>query len=105
MEQMRIKVQTEILEMRANAAEQRIRTVRNRFENIAATVNVSRNYWEGDAADAHRREFQEYRDEIEESLMRFQENIEDLRKIAGIYRECETENQNLTEDLPGDVLV
>lgn len=105
MEQMRIRVQTEVLEMRANSAEQKIRAVKNRFDQIAKTVSASRNYWEGDAANAHRREYQEYQEEIEGALARFQENVDDLRRIAGIYRESEAQNADLAGDLPADVLI
>lgn len=105
MEQMRIKVETAVLRARADAAEQRINAVRKSFGTIAETVMQSRRYWEGEANDAHRKEYQEYQNEIEEALSRFQENITDLRKIAGIYQETVTETERLQQDLPADVIL
>lgn len=105
MEEMRIKVETAELETRAEAAEQKIQSVRSRFEKIQQTVAKSRAYWEGDANDAHRREYQEYQDEIEEALSRFQENVTDLRRIAGIYQEAVTATEQLGMDLPMDVII
>lgn len=104
MDKMRIKVETSILEARADAAEQKIQAVRNRFDRIGENVANSRSYWEGDAGDAHRREFQEYRDDIEEALSRFGENVADLRKIAGIYKEAKTATEQFGQDLPMNVI-
>lgn len=105
MDQIQIRVSTEVLETRANAAEEKINDVRKRFERIAEIVNNSTGYWEGEANDAHRREYQEYQSEIEEALLRFQENVTDLRQIAGIYREAESETTSFSGDLPVDVIL
>lgn len=105
MEQMHIKVSTEILRQRAEAAEQKIRLVRQHFEKIGQVVSKSCNYWEGDANEAHRREYQEYMDEIEEALARFQENVTDLRKIGGIYETAGAETADLSQDLPLEVIL
>lgn len=104
MEQMKIKVESAVLEERANAAEQKIKDVRQRFERIGQIVQNSRSYWEGEANDAHCREFWEYQDEIEEALARFMENVTDLRKIANVYRKVKTETENLGQDLPSDII-
>lgn len=105
MEQIRIKVETAVLEARADAVEQKIKNVRQRFDKIGETVANSRSYWEGDANDAHRREYQEYQDEIAEALSRFQENVTDLRRIAGIYREADQAANELNHDLPADIIL
>ncbi|WP_418752146.1 WXG100 family type VII secretion target [Frisingicoccus sp.] len=105
MDSMQIRVSTEVLEMRANAAEEKINDVRKRFGRIAEIVHSSSGYWEGEANDAHRREYQEYQSEIEEALARFQENVTDLRKIAGIYRETEADTTSFSGDLPMDVII
>lgn len=78
MEQIQIRVSTDVLAQRANAAEQKIRQVRQKFEKIRRITERSRSYWEGDANEAHRREYSEYIDEIEETLARFEENVTDL---------------------------
>ena len=100
-----IKVDTSVLEARADVAEKQIQNVRNHFESIAQIVNRSTSYWEGDANDAHRREYGEYQDDIEECLARFQENVDDLRKIAGIYKENEQVNTEFSHELPDNLIV
>lgn len=105
MGEIRIKVNTSVLEEKAGLAEEKIREVRERFERIKGYVDSSRQYWEGEAGDAHRREYQDYQDEIAEALARFQENVTDLRQIAGIYRDVQTEAESFSKDLPVDVIV
>lgn len=105
MEQIRIKVETAVLEARAEAVEEKIKDVRQRFDKIGETVANSRSYWEGDANDAHQREYREYHEEIEEALSRFQENVTDLRRIAGIYREADRAAEQMNRDLPADVIL
>lgn len=105
MEQIQIKVSTEVLARRADAAEQKIRQVQQKFEKIGQITERSRSYWEGDANEAHRREYSEYIDDIEEALARFQENVTDLRKIANIYQEAETASGEISGDLPLDVII
>ena len=105
MEQMRIRVATQVLAERADSAWQKIQDVRNCFERMEEIVQNSRGYWEGDANEAHCREFQEYQDDIQKALARFMENVTDLRKIANIYQEAENEVQNISQDLPLDVII
>ncbi len=105
MEQMRIRVATPVLAERADSAQQKILDVRNRFERMREVVQNSRSYWEGDANEAHRREFEEYQEDVQEALARFMENVTDLRKIANIYQEAESEVHNISQDLPLDVII
>lgn len=105
MDEITIKVNTAVLEARAEGAEKQIRTVENRFEEIGEIVNRSVSYWEGEAGDAHRREYAEYLEDVKESLARFRENVTDLRKIAGIYRENEQANTETSNELPTDVII
>ncbi len=105
MDEITIKVNTAVLEARAEGAEKKIRTVENCFEEIGEIVNRSVSYWEGEAGDAHRREYAEYLEVVKESLTRFQENVTDLRKIAGIYRENEQANTETSNELPADVII
>lgn len=100
-----IKVNTAVLEARAEGAQKQIQKVENDFDSIGELVNHSASYWEGEAGEAHRREYAEYLEEVKESLLRFQENITDLRKIAGIYRENEQANTETSNELPADVII
>lgn len=105
MGQIQIRVSTDVLAQRANAVEQKIRQVRQKFEKIGQITERSRSYWEGNANEAHRREYKEYIDEIEEALARFQENVSDLRKIGNIYQDAEAESEEISQDLPLDVII
>ncbi len=104
MDSIRIKVDTAVLEARADKATKQIRKVENYFDSIGETVNRSASYWEGEAGEAHRREYTEYLEDVKESLNRFRENITDLQKIAGIYRENEKKVTEIGSELPADVI-
>ncbi len=105
MDQARILVSESVMEARASDAEQCIRKVKQNFEKIAGIVSGSASYWNGSAGDAHRREFQEYRDETNEAIARLSENVTDLRKMAGIYREAQSQAEQLSRDLPADIVL
>lgn len=105
MDEIRIKVNTALLEEKAGNAEKKINLVRNKFANIEQSVRQSVSYWEGDANEAHRREYEEYKEEIETALARFQENVDDLRRIAGVYDKAAADAENLSGDLPVDVIL
>ena len=77
----------------------------NYFDSIGEMVNRSASYWEGQAGEAHRREYTEYLEEIKESLARFKENIIDLQKIAGIYRQNEQVATEIGSRLPADLII
>ena len=105
MEQMRIRVSTDVLIQRADTAQQKIQDVKSRFEKIADIVKKSKNYWEGDANEAHCREFRDYKNDIDEALARFTENIIDLKKIANVYHEAEVSVEEVNDNLPMDIIV
>lgn len=105
MDEITIKVNSAVLEARAEGAEKQIMKVENCFEAVGELVNGSLSYWEGEAGDAHRREYAEYLDDVKESLARFRENVTDLCKIAGIYRENEKANAESGNELPADVII
>ncbi len=100
-----IKVKTDVLEARAEGARKQIQKVENYFDSIGEMVNRSASYWEGQAGEAHRREYTEYLEEIKESLARFKENIIDLQKIAGIYRQNEQVATEIGSRLPADLII
>ena len=102
MEEVRMKVNTEVLKERSDAARHKIKTIQKRFQRMEQMVCNSKRYWEGEANQAHCREFLEYQQEIDEILKRFIGHIVDLEKIAHVYEN--TENEIIKLDLPQNVL-
>jgi len=86
-----IKVKTEQLISVSGEVEQKIRRLQQAFANMEQTVSASRNYWEGDGASAYQAAYRRKTDIIRTALKRFQENVTDLREIAGVYEQSEQE--------------
>lgn len=105
MGQIIIQATPEILLEKADATASRVQSMRRHFETVLQAVNRSASYWLGAAGDTHRMVYQERREEIEEALGRFQENAEDLRKIAQNYLAAGQETIEMAESLPEDVIV
>lgn len=105
MGQITVKAAPEVLLEKADAVAARVQSMRRHFETVSQAVNRSSGYWIGAAGDTHRRVYQERQEEIEEALLRFQENAEDLRKIAQNYMSAGREAVEIAESLPEDVIV
>lgn len=105
MGQVMIKATPERLFEKADAAAGRVQSMRKHFESIEQAVNRSSGYWIGWAGDAHRETYQENREEIDEALRRFQENAEDLKKIAQNYLTVIQETTAEAESLPDNVII
>ncbi len=70
------------------------------FERMKKLVEDTRNYWKGEAADAHREGYTKNQTSIEEILDRYREHVRDLEQMAGVYREAETAAANMADELP-----
>lgn len=100
-----IKVKTEQLANCADDAERKIRNLRNSFQKIGDCVNKSRNYWTGEGNNAHIKKYVAKIEKIEQALARLDENVADLREVAGIYVKAEASSVRSTEVLPFDVII
>lgn len=104
-EGMVIRVSTEELLAGADQVQSSLTDMNNRFASIAEAVNRSNGYWQGEAADKHRRTYAEMKDVIDEIMVRLGEHVTDLRAMAQVYSESEQEIEELSFDLPSDVIV
>lgn len=102
MEEMRIKVNTELLKERATTTKCKLKKIQNHFEKMEEIVCHSKHHWEGEANEAYCKAFSEYQIEIDEILKRMTEHITDLEKMAHIY--TSTESNIMKLDLPANVL-
>lgn len=105
METIRIKVSPEILMAGARETEKAIAAVRNHFSAIEEAVNRSTVYWKGDAAEAHRASFGDLKEGMDEIIKRLTENTNDLKIMAQTYMGTENQVEELSNDLPTDVII
>ena len=97
-ENMTIRVSTEELAAAADEVQGSLNDLRNRFSSIEASVNRSSSYWQGEAAEKHRRVYREMKENLDE-------HVTDLKAMTQIYSESETQIQELSRDLPADVIL
>jgi len=63
-------------------------------------VSETENFWKGEAADAHRKNYNKNQTSIEEIISRYNEHVRDLEEMAGIYRQAEITAKDMADDLP-----
>lgn len=102
---MTIRVSTEELAAAADQVQNAVNDLNNRFSSIEASVNRSSGYWQGEAAEKHRRVYREMKETLDEIMSRLSEHVTDLRSMAQIYSEGESQIQELSQDLPADVII
>lgn len=100
-----IKVSTEVMIAKAQDVDKRIGAVRQQFLEMGEIVKHSSAYWNGDAAEQHRKSFREKEPVLTEILQRFQEHSTDLKEMAGNYGQTEEKlEEELNLELPDSVI-
>lgn len=94
------------LNTKAAEVEKKVAKMRERFDSMQRIVmDRSKSYWQGEAGDQHRKNYEEQLSNIESALNRLSEHPGDLRTIAQKYSDTELKIENLVmSELPGDVL-
>ncbi len=100
----RIKVSTEALNAQAQAIESVVGNLKNQFEQVKNTLDGSRSYWTGAAADKHRQLYSSIETDVSGITERWKKHIDSLRKIAGVYQQTESTAASESSELPSDVL-
>lgn len=101
----RLKVTPEVLTKMAGDIERQISDIQNQFRSIGADINQTRSYWEGDASDAHKSQYDSLKDEIDEAVMRLKNNPRNLLQMAGLYTDTENDLEAAAQSLSKDVIV
>lgn len=99
-----IKVNSAVLNDKAQAVSRQIKTMENCFEQLDTIVNRTGYYWIGEAGDRQRTLYKEQRPQIEEMMRRLKEHPTDLMTIAQNYETVESQVQSMAVELPNDVI-
>ena len=100
-----ITVSTEELILGSEEVDRQIDRVRKAFETIEQKVERTSYYWEGKGRDSFYTAYQKKVEMIRTSLARFREQTQDLRTMAGVYAQAETDAAELTESLSDNVIL
>ncbi|MDD2980432.1 MAG: WXG100 family type VII secretion target [Hespellia sp.] len=103
--QINIRVSPEVLSQKSEAALTRITSIKGHVDQMEQAVTRSKNYWIGSAGDTHRRAYNEFRNDIQKSILRFEENAKALQMIAQNYLNEESEAVVMAEELPSDAIL
>lgn len=99
-----LKVNTQELETKADAASQKITNMAAAFESMKSAVDRMQQYWQGEASDLHHKAYAEKEEMIDVMIKRLQEHPTDLLKMAGVYRETEQTNTDASAPLLDNVI-
>lgn len=100
-----IRVSTEELMEASQQVQSSLNDMNSRFSSIAQAVNRSNGYWQGEAAENHRRVYQEMSKTVEEIMARLGEHVTDLQNMGQVYADSETEVTEMSSALPSDVII
>lgn len=105
MADMQLKVSPEELKQKAAEIEGRIVNAEKNWNSLCETVNASKRYWEGEAADYGRRLFEESRQEVLAAFERLKGHPSSLLEMAGIYIDAEAKAAELANSLPENAII
>ncbi|MBO5523334.1 MAG: WXG100 family type VII secretion target [Roseburia sp.] len=100
-----LKVKPEELKKKADSISASIQTVEKELNAIGTVILGTKKYWEGDASSQHQKYYQTIKEDIPTVVKRLKEHPKDLLDMADIYEETESANQQLSNKLPGNILV
>lgn len=100
-----ITVSPEVLVKQAEEVRQLGIDMKKRFYSLQTMVERTKGYWIGDAAELHRKIFDEHKDDIEHMLRRLMEHPDDLLAISENYNMAEKNNLGFVAELDADVIV
>ena len=95
-----LTVTPEQLQAQAGQVRTAAKNLQEKFDNMKKLVADTGNYWKGEAADAHRENYNKNQTQIEEIIARYNEHVRDLETMAGVYREAEITAKNMADELP-----
>ena len=101
----KLKVTPEVLKSMSREIEKQIEDISNQFSMIESDINGTRSFWEGDASDAHKNQYESLKDDIHEAVNRLKNHPVNLLQMAGLYTETETNIEAAAQSLSEDVIV
>lgn len=100
-----LKVTPDVLVSMADDIERQIQDIQNQFSSIDADINQTRSYWEGEASDTHKSQYDSMKGDIDEAVKRLKNHPVNLLQMAGLYRENESNLESVAQSLSADVIV
>lgn len=97
------KVTPEELISKAQTVQSLGNKIQNDFMKIEDVMNKTSRYWIGEAGEAHRKKYNDQKEDIHRMMIRLLEHPDDLLRISGNYTTAEETNVNTAQGLPSDI--
>lgn len=97
-------VKPEALYQKSEAVLSEINRMKQEFESLQGIIDRTPSYWQGEASDAYRDEYNSMNPDLDVMFRRLLEHVTDLKQIAAKYVDAETVNEQLANELPADVI-
>ena len=103
MSSINLRVDTNVMKDQSNLVRRDIRNIERHWKNIKKLIKGTRNYWEGEASDAHIKVLRDMEADVEKVLKRLNENPVKLQMEAGVYEAAEQAAVAEGNSLPNDI--
>lgn len=88
----------------ATTIEGRIRQSRSRFDAMIDKIHATADYWQGDAADAERKRFDNQKEDFRKLIVNLNNYVSELRAITAIYETGESQTTEASNSLQAGIL-
>lgn len=99
-----IKASPEVMEEKAGRVRSVISSMRKEFEEMTRAVQRTGGYWNGEAAELHRKRYQDMLPNVQSMFQCLEEHAENLQEIAGVYTATQTKITSMAAALPKDAI-
>lgn len=101
---MNLKVAPEKIYTKAQDMAKRTRKMQKQFESFKDVVGNTQKYWVGDAGTVHRKSNTELYKNMEQFIVRFDQHVDALYKVASNYMDVEKKIQETVTTLPINII-
>lgn len=101
---MTIKASPEIMETKATDVRSAANQMRQEFEELSRVMARTAGYWNGEAAELHRRRYADMKTQMESMLNCLEKHADNLQEIATIYTVTQAKVTTMAQALPTDAI-
>ncbi len=99
-----IKVDTNVMIAKANEVEEKTKEMKKQLAEVEQMIRESGNHWLGEAGEQHRNQFYTRKADVDRLINNLAQHPVHLREAANIYSGLASENDQIQQALPTDVI-
>lgn len=101
---MTIKASPEAMEAKAQEVRSAAAQIRQEFEELSRAVSRTAGYWNGEAAELHRKRYEDMKPRAQDMFQCLEEHAGNLQEIAALYTATQAKVTTMTQALPKDAI-